>query len=232
MAFSKSPLTALGSFGLAAGGAVALQPALPTLQKFAEQNFLHLSGFNFWNYLVILIAVILEGPVAMLLGGVWASMGRVNFWGILAVAVLAGLLADTFWYYFGCFGREQVINRWGRYFKIDLAAVNRMEEVLFGRNPLRVLFIAKLTTALIIPALIAAGMTKLGWRKVICTVIPAQLVWSAGLTGLGFLMADSFARISQKVENFGWLAAVVLILGLIGYVMYRWRKVRAKMPIY
>ncbi len=229
MALSKSPVTAIG---LATGSVVTLHSALPALQRFVEHSFLHFSVFNFWNYLIILVAVILEGPLATLLGGVWASMGRVSFWGVVSIAMLAGLLADTFWYYFGYFGRGQVIDRWGRYFKINPAAINQMEEVLFGQNAQRVLFVAKLSSALIIPALIAAGMTKLGWRKVIQAVIPAQLLWSGGLTAIGFLMADSYVRIGQKIDNFGWIAGPIVGLGLISYLIYRWRKASQDMAIY
>ena len=107
-----------------------------------------------------------------------------------------------------------------------------MEGLLFGQNAYLVLFIAKLTSALIIPALIAAGITNLGWRKVIRTLAPAQLLWSGGLTTLGFVMADSYLLISQKFEYFGWVVGVIVGLCAVGYITYRWRKANANIMAY
>jgi membrane protein DedA with SNARE-associated domain len=139
--------------------------------------------------------------------------------------MLAGVLADTFWYYLGHFGREQMIERWGRYLRIDLATINKMEQVLFGQDATQVIFTSKLTSALIIPTLVAAGLTGMGWRRVMRTIIPAQFLWSAGMIGVGFIAADSFVLISQKVENFGWIVGGVLVLVLGGRIVYRWRKI-------
>lgn len=224
MSIHKSPITALSGLGLATGSAVALQPIMPTLSRIAEQTFTAITALKFWNYLLILVAVIVEGPLATILGGVWVAMGRVSFWGIICVAVLAGVLADSFWYFLGYFGREQVIRRWGRFLKVDMDGIAKMEEVLFKGNGRRVLFIAKLTSALIIPALVAAGMTHLGWRRVMRTIIPAQFLWSAGLTMVGFIMADSYLIISQKVENFGWAVGALIGVSFVVYLYYRWRK--------
>jgi len=224
MNIHKTPVTAISGLGLATSGAVALQPIIPTLQRIFEHSFNAIAAWKMWNYLLILAAVIIEGPLATILGGVWVAMGRVSFWGIVVVAILAGVLADSFWYFLGYFGREQVIRRWGRWLKVDLTAIGNMEELLFGGNGLRVLFVAKLTSALIIPALIAAGMTRLGWQRVMRAIVPAQLLWSVGLTMLGFIMADSYLLISQKVAYFGWLIGLPVGLFLVGYLYYRWRK--------
>ncbi len=202
---------------------------LPTLQKFLENGYYHLTVVNAWNYVIILTAVILEGPIATMLGGVWASMGRVNFWAILLVSMLAGMVADSFWYYLGYFGREQVVERWGRFLKIDLQAISKIEEVLFGKDTKRVIFTSKLTSALIIPTLVAAGMTNLGWRRVMRTMLLAQFLWSAGMTAVGFIAADSFMLISHNVEHFGWIVGVTVGVLYVGRIVYRWQK--SKRPL-
>lgn len=240
----KSPITAIGL----ATGAVALESAWPSLNKFIisinfsllhlpalsaiwpniqkilENGYYYLTVVNVWNYLVILVAVILEGPIATLLGGMWASMGRVNLWAILLVSMVAGIVADSFWYYLGYFGREQMVERWGKHVKVDLATIDKIEQVLFGDNANRVIFTTKLTSALIIPTLITAGMSQLGWRRVMRTMVAAQFLWSAGLTALGFLAADSFVLMSRQVEHFGLIAGIAIGLLFVGRIVYRWRK--------
>ncbi len=201
-----------------------VQPMWPLVQKVVENGYLHLTALNSWSYLVILVAVILEGPVATLLGGVWASTGRVNVLPILGVAILAGILADSFWYYLGYFGREKVIDRWGRYLNLNAETIGKMEDVLFGDGVARVLFTAKLTSVLIIPTLIAAGMSAMGWRKVMRSMIAAQVLWSLALITVGFIAADSISVINQYVDNFGWMVFGALSFLFAGRLVYRWRR--------
>jgi membrane protein DedA with SNARE-associated domain len=201
-----------------------VQPMWPVIQKAMENGYLHLTALNFWSYLVILVAVILEGPIATLLGGVWASSGRVNFLPVLEIAIVAGIMADTFWYYLGYFGREKVIDRWGRYLNLDAEAVAKMEDVLFGDEAGRVLFTTKLTSVLIIPTLIAAGMSGMGWRKVMRSMIVAQVLWSLALITIGFIAADSISVINRYVDNFGWMVFGALSLLFVGRLVYRWRR--------
>ena len=224
MILQQSSIPAITNIGWVASHVLAWHSFMATLQRFFENSYAQLSALKAWNYLLILVAVIIEGPVATLLGGVWAALGRVNLWGVLLVAVLAGIMADSFWYYVGYYGRQQVLNRWGGLLRVDVDAINKMEEMLFGHRASRVLFLAKLTSAMVIPALVAAGITRMGWRKAMRVLLPAQLLWSIGLTGLGYLMADSYLLISQKIENFGWMAGGAGAILLVGYLVYRWRK--------
>ncbi len=200
---------------------------LPTLQRVAENGYYHLTATNLWNYAIILTAVILEGPIATMLGGVWASMGRVNFWAILMVSMVAGMTADSFWYFLGYFGREQVIQRWGHFLKIDLDTINKIEAVLFGSDSRRVIFTSKLTSALIIPTLVAAGITEMGWRRVMRTMMSAQFLWSLGMTSIGFIAADSFIRFSHDFQHWGWVLGATVATLYIGRIVYRWRKTQS-----
>jgi membrane protein DedA with SNARE-associated domain len=227
----KSPLAAaISSLSVATGGmAVTIQPVVPVLQKVLDQANVQLSLLNFWNYVIILVAVVIEGPIATLLGGVWASTGRVNFWAVILISAVANLVADSFWYYIGHVGREPMIHRWGRYLRINMEAINKMEKVLFGENATKVLFTAKVTSALVIPALIAAGILQIGWRKVMKAIILAQLTWSLTLTAIGYWMADSYVALSHKIENFGWILGVISLVLVVGYLVYRWWKVNQEM---
>ncbi len=199
---------------------------IPAVQRFLESGYAHLTMVNAWNYIVILTAVILEGPIATMVGGVWASTGRVNFWAILLVSMVAGMIADSFWYFLGYFGREKLIERWGHLLKIDVKTINKIELVLFGDNARRVIFTSKLTSALIIPTLVAAGITEMGWRRVMRTMVSAQFLWSLGMTTAGFIAADSFSRISHNMQHFGWIVGGTIAVLYVGRIVYRWRKTR------
>lgn len=197
---------------------------LPALQRSIESGYASLSVTNTWNYLIILTAVILEGPIATILGGIWASMGRVNFWAILFVSMFAGMLADSFWYYLGHFGRAHLIERWGHILKLDIETLNRIETTLFGEDTKRIIFFSKLTSALIIPTLVAAGMTKLGWRRVMRTMLPAQFLWSAGMTAAGYTAADSVLAIIRRFHYAGWAIGVLFVTLYTTRIISRWKK--------
>jgi membrane protein DedA with SNARE-associated domain len=122
-----------------------------------------------------------------------------------------------------------MIHRWGHYLRINMEAIDKMERVLFGQNATRVLFMAKLSNALVIPALIAAGILRMGWGKMMRSVVPAQLIWSLGLTGTGFIMADSFVKLSQKIEHLTWAVGIIGGVLVASYLLYRWWKTNQEM---
>jgi len=142
----------------------------------------------------------------------------------LIVAILAGVVADSFWYYLGYFGRMKVVERWGRLLHLDANTLSKVEAVLFGDDAARVLFTTKLANVLIIPTLIAAGMAQMGWRRVIRSTIVPQVVWSVGMSLIGFWAADSFARMSRQVEHLGWIVGGAVAILIVARTVHRWRK--------
>lgn len=227
MAMPKKPIVAIGGLSLATG-AVAWQPALPTFQKLLANGYEYWLTPHLWRYPVILTAVVVEGPIATVLGGVWVALGWVNFWLVLSVAMLAGILADTFWYYVGYFGREQVVKRWGRFAGVEVETIHTMAATFFDKNAAWLLFTAKLTSTLIIPALIAAGLANMGWRRMLRAVIAPQLLWSTSLTMLGAAAAESYLLISQKVEYISWIGGVFIGLLIMVRFIMRNKKVKGR----
>ncbi len=56
------------------------------------------------------------------------------------------------------------------------------------------------------------------------TMLPAQFLWSLGMTSVGFIAADSFARISHDFRHWGWALGATVAILYIGRIVYRWRK--------
>jgi len=56
------------------------------------------------------------------------------------------------------------------------------------------------------------------------SMIIAQFLWSAGLTLVGFVAADSFVYFSHQIEHFGWIFGASVGLLFMGRIWYRWRK--------
>jgi hypothetical protein len=117
-----------------------------------------------WNYIVLFVLIAVEGPIATLLGAAAASAGFMRLSVVILVATVANLIADIGWYSLGWLGlRRRHLDklRWA-----------------MRRHARKVLLIAKFSTGFAIPALVAAGLSKIplrrwvsrclcGWRRLV-----------------------------------------------------------------
>jgi membrane protein DedA with SNARE-associated domain len=112
-----------------------------------------------WNYLLLSILMVWQGPVASLLGGAAASAGLLKPGLVFLVGVAGNLTADVVWYSLGRKGNvERLFERgWlgahrSRFYKLR----GGMQE-----HATKILLMAKLSFGLAVPTLVAAGLSKL-----------------------------------------------------------------------
>ena len=67
-----------------------------------------------WNYLLLMVVVVIQGPFATMLGGAAAAAGLLNPLGVLAACVAGNLGADVIWYTLGRLSKLGQTGRWSR----------------------------------------------------------------------------------------------------------------------
>ena len=120
-----------------------------------------LPPLGYWNYLLLMIMIIIQGPISTMLGGAVAAAGLLNPFGVLMVAMVGNLGADVFWYTMGRSSRIVSLERWSRR---SQAWVGVLREAM-RRHALKVLLMAKLSIGMAVPAVIAAGLARVPWRR-------------------------------------------------------------------
>jgi membrane protein DedA with SNARE-associated domain len=150
-----------------------------------------------WSYFLLAILVAVEGPIATLLGAVAASTGFLNPVLVFVSASLGNLTADILGV------KENVMTR--------------LQEDIHDHIH-KVLFIAKLTMGLVIPALIAAGLARVPFKRWFGVLFGAECIWTGSLVLVGYYFG---AFIQQFEANLRWISlagAIVLVVIVITYL--------------
>jgi membrane protein DedA with SNARE-associated domain len=173
-----------------------------------------------WTYILLALLVAVEGPLTTLAGAVAASSGLLNPVMVFISASIGNLTADTLWYSVGYLGKTEWFVRYGRWFGIEEKLVKRLQQDVQNHIH-KVLFVAKLTLGLVVPALIAAGLARVPIKRWFGVLFTAECIWTGGLVLVGYY----FGTLTQSIEtHLRWIslggAAVFLALVII-YITHR-----------
>jgi membrane protein DedA with SNARE-associated domain len=175
--------------------------------------------WGLWAYLILALLVLIEGPIATLVGAAAAAAGYLNPLLVFIAASAGNLTADFLWYRLGYLGKLDWLVRLGRVFKVRRAHVERLTEDV-DQHARKLLVIAKLSLSLAIPALIATGVAKVPWRKWFGVVFLTEMLWTGTLVVAGV----QFTRLLPRLESWLQVLAIIMLtlsVSLIGRYAYR-----------
>jgi membrane protein DedA with SNARE-associated domain/rhodanese-related sulfurtransferase len=170
------------------------------------------------TYPILFVAVLARQlclPVPALLfllaGGALAGAGKLNFAGVLLVAVLGCVLADLVWFEAGRLGGKRVLRLLCALTPDPSFCIRRGREV-FTKKGLRLLLIAKFVPGLdgICPPL--AGMLGASRTAFLVHDAGGASLWAGAYIGCGFLFARQLDQVARHISVAA--TAVVLIFGI------------------
>jgi membrane protein DedA with SNARE-associated domain len=173
-----------------------------------------LPQLGLWTYFFLAILVALEGPVVTLIGAAAASAGLLKPIWIFIAAAIGNLTADTLWYTVGYLGKIDWLLRFGRKLGIRPDILERLENGMRD-HAARILFVAKLTLSLMIPALIAAGLVKAPWKRWFPAIFAGEMLWTGSLIIIGFYITETIKRVERGIEYAALGGAIFFVLFLI-----------------
>jgi len=176
-----------------------------------------------WGYVLLFVLVFVEGPTATLAGAVAAGSGLLDPLLVFAVAAASNLAADSFWYSLGRWGRKVNILRWLRKAGVKEKTLARYVENMHTHG-LKILLAAKLTLTFSIPALIAAGLAHVPWRKTLLVLVAAETLWTGGLVLAGFYLGHQLARLEQGLQIAGIVGSILFFIFLIALFKHQNRQ--------
>jgi membrane protein DedA with SNARE-associated domain len=174
-------------------------------------------NLGIWNYVLLAVFVFLEGPIATLLGAAAASAGVMKIDLVFVAASTGNLSADSAWYLLGYTGRVEWVLRHGRWLGIRRHHLQRLRQ-LMSRHAPKILLAAKLTSALIIPSLIAAGMARVPWRRWFPPVLAGEIIWTGSLVLIGYYATQLVGKVERDVRYLAGIGIVVFLAVLVWFV--------------
>jgi membrane protein DedA with SNARE-associated domain len=163
-----------------------------------------------WAYLVIAILVMVEGPIATLVGAVASSAGYLHPVAVFFSASTGNLTADVLWYLLGYLGNIEWLTKYGRYAGLKAEQVTSLENEI-RKHVLQIIFIAKITMGFMIPVLIATGLAKVPLKRWFYALISGEVIWTGGLVYAGYHFGRYIRTMERGLQFFALGGALLFV---------------------
>lgn len=173
---------------------------LELLQQFWT-NLQHgqLPQLGSWNYLLLAFLILWQGPVATLLGGAAASAGLLKPELVFLAGMTGNLTADILWYTIGRSGNvDRLFKPGGRLGKYS-TRFNLLQDGM-RRHSTKILLLAKLSAGFALPTLVAAGISRLRWRRWFPVVFVGETIWTGSLVLIGYFATEAIKKIEHGLQ--------------------------------
>lgn len=170
----------------------------------------HAQELGPWVYPALALLVIIEGPVATLLGASAAAMGFMRPIPVFVTAASANLASDALWYQLGRLGKAEWMVAHARWIGLRPSRVELMQRRI-RLHGVRMLFIAKLTLVFSVPALIAAGVCRVSYRRWLPYGIAAEALWTGSLVAVGYTLSAYIQKLTHGIQILAAVGAAIFV---------------------
>ncbi|MEJ2262787.1 MAG: VTT domain-containing protein [Anaerolineales bacterium] len=176
-----------------------------------------LPNLGYWSYVLLALFVAVEGPITTLLGAVAASAGLLKPDLVFLAAGTGNLSADSLWYLLGYAGKKELLLRYGRRFGVRAEHLEKLQRNIRA-HAFRLLFIAKITYGLAVPSIVAAGLSRVPWRRWFPPLLAGEVLWTGGLVLFGYYTTETFKQIEKDFRYLVVFFTVSFLLLLIWWL--------------
>ncbi len=174
-----------------------------------------------YKYIILVPLVIIEGPIVAIIASLLASLGKLNIIIVFIVVALSDLLGDNIYYWIGRIGGERFIKRHGKRFNITPEKLAYAEEKCQSHLG-KTLFLGKLVLAPIFVMLLAAGVTKMDYKKFFITATLATLPKTFLFVVIGFFFGKSYMVIDFYIKSAAIsITLLILIVGVLYFAILK-----------
>ena len=185
-------------------------------------GFFNFAGITQWvvgnGYWLLFLAMIIEGPVVTAAAAFAAALGLLDIWAVFLISILGNLIPDAIYYALGYWGRENIINNYGHYFRLTKEKVAELEAMI-QKHAGKSLIAIKLVPFLATPGLIIAGASRMEIKKYIFWSIAVTLPSSLLYLLVGYYSGAAYSRFIHYINIGGYIiAGGILLFILVGYL--------------
>ena len=192
-----------------------------------------LSAGTHWIYAAITVLVLAEsalfigfvlpGEASVLLGGMLASVGRLDLAVLVPLVVAAAIVGDAVGFWVGRRCGPWLMRR--RTMVRHADRVERLRGFIRRRGGSAIL-VGRLTALLRAMTPPVAGMSGVGWRTFLAYDALGGVVWAGGVALLGYAAGASYQRVADTIGQAGAVVLAALVVACAGV----WRRRRDHDP--
>ncbi len=200
-----------------------------------------LENYGLWVVLVTMIAesacIPIPSEIVVPYGGFLAAQGHTHLWMVIVVATVANLVGACIAYAVGLYGGRALFVRYGRYVGVRAHHLEKADRWFERRGDITVFFTRMMPgvrTFISLPA----GIAKMPVVKFLIYTTIGSIPWNAALAYLGYGAGKaaggkdaSWQNLQEQFSRYNeifYIVLAVVVLALIGWGVWRWRKSRAR----
>src|SRR6266516_4777518 len=170
------------------------------------------------------VGFVFPGEIAVILGGVVASQGRVPLWAVIAAAVSGAIIGDSVGYLIGRrWGTQLLHGTLGRLpiIRNDLDEHLDSARAYVQRRKGSAVFFGRFTAALrvLVPGL--AGMSDVHYPSFLLYNVAGGALWGTGFAVLGYLAGASYKHVEKIAGRVGLALLALIVVGLVASPLLR-----------
>jgi membrane protein DedA with SNARE-associated domain len=187
--------------------------------------------FETFGYVIISVAmffesavftgIIVPGDVILAIGGVYAGQGELSLTGVIACGAVFGILGTSAGYLIG--------RRYGDGWLRRAPILRRFEDRLtlaqasIAANAGKTIVLGRFVTGAAVFVPFVAGSSRVPPRTFFAYAVPTMVVWSAGLSLVGYFVGNNVDMIDRIISRIG-LAGLSVAIVVIGFWIWRHRR--------
>lgn len=179
-----------------------------------------------YGYWAVAVGSFLEGETVLALAGFAAFRGYMDFYTVVAVAMICGFAGDQFYFFLGRYRGAKILAR----FPDMQARAHRFDEMLARWHaPLIVCIRFMYGFRILGPVLLGMGRVP-AWKFMVFNFIGAA-IWAPLIAGLGYLFGNMLEAVLsdvKRIELFVFIGVIVAGSGL--FLWHWWRSRRPEGP--
>ncbi|HLD22258.1 MAG TPA: alpha/beta fold hydrolase [Patescibacteria group bacterium] len=174
-----------------------------------------------YKYIVLFPLMIIEGPIVTIIVGFLSSLGYFHLSVVYGVIIIGDLVGDSLYYVFGRWGKETLIQRWGKYIGITEERVVYLEKH-FENHSGKTLLFGKLAHGVGGAVLAAAGVAKTPYTRFLWYNFLGTIPKSLLLLLIGYYFGRTYVQLNTYLDYTAIMSVLLTVVFLLLYfVMMR-----------
>lgn len=176
----------------------------------------------FFGMMVENAGIPVPAETALITLSFFASQGVLKIWLIIPIAILGDTAGDNIGYAIGRFGGRPLVDRYGRYIRLDQQKLDDMEK-LFREKGGRTVYFAHFLASTRISAALMAGVSHMRYPRFLAFNVVAAATFVSLVAGITYAFGSNLDAALRFFQIYRWVAfGVLCIVGAV--LLYRFHE--------
>ncbi|MHB1463745.1 MAG: DedA family protein [Thermoleophilia bacterium] len=155
----------------------------------------------------------------------FAGQGILKIWLLIPIAILGDVAGDNIGYAIGRLGGRPLVERYGRYIRLDRDKLDAMDR-LFREKGGRTVYSAHFFSTTRITAALIAGISHMKYRRFLAFNAAAATTFVTAVAMLTYLFGRNLDTALHYFAIYSWVALSVVVLVIAWFLFRYYRKNR------